>query len=59
MQITKKINFGEYLIIAVYDNVSGSLNINVLDELDEIIETINITNDDSEENDDILKPTLN
>jgi len=62
MKFTKKIDFGEYLIIAVYDDVSGSLEISVLDELEEVIESIQITNDDednSEENDTFTKPSLN
>lgn len=62
MEFTKKIDFGEYLIIAVYDDVSGSLEISVLDELEEVIERIQVTNDDednSEENDTFTKPSLN
>ena len=62
MKVTKKIDFGEYLIIAVYDNVSGLLEISVLDELEEVIESIQVTNDDednSEENDTFTKPSLN
>jgi hypothetical protein len=60
MQFTKKIDFGEYLIIAIYDDVSGSLKVTVLDELEEVIETINVENDDdSEENDTFIKPSLN
>lgn len=60
MQFTKKIDFGEYLIIAMYDDVSGSLKVTVLDELEEVIETINVENDDdSEENDTFIKPSLN
>lgn len=62
MELAKKIDFGEYLIIAVYDDISGSLEVSVLDELEEVIERIQITNDDennSEENDTFTKPSLN
>ena len=62
MKLTKKIDFGEYIIIANYDDVSGSLEVTVLDELDEVIETVNITNDEddeSEDDDTLTKPSLN
>lgn len=44
--IRKKIDLGEYLIKIDYDKETGRLNIGVYDELDEIIESINITNDE-------------
>jgi len=60
MKLTKKIDFGEYLIIATYDDVNGSLEVSVFDELEDVIESINITNDnDSDQNDSLIKPSLN
>ncbi len=62
MKLTKNINFGEYLIVAVYDDITGSLEVTVLDELDGVIEMINITNDednDDIDNNSITNPSLN
>jgi hypothetical protein len=60
MKLTKKIDFGEYLIIATYDDVNGSLEVSVFDELEDVIESINITNDnDYDQNDSLIKPSLN
>jgi len=55
MKITKRIDLGEYVIIITHDNIDGSLEINVLDELDELIETMNIKNEDNNE----IDPQLN
>jgi hypothetical protein len=48
MTITKKIDFGEYVLIANYDNENGLLEVTVLDELGDVIESIEITNDQDE-----------
>ena len=56
--VTKKtIDLGEYIVNITYDNQTGSISVDVLDELHEIIESMNITNvedagkDDDEDND--------
>ncbi len=41
--VKKEINLGEYLITVDYDN-NGALEVIVYDELNEIIESITITN---------------
>ena len=52
--VTKKtIDLGEYIVNITYDNQTGSISVDVLDELHEIIESMNITNvEDSERDDD-------
>jgi hypothetical protein len=64
--VTKKtIDLGEYIVNITYDNESGSISVDVLDELNEIIETINITNiedsdiDDDEDNDAFINIDIN
>lgn len=54
MKTKKKINLGEYIINIVYDDVTSSLDISVLDELEELIDSITITNDNDE-----IDPNLN
>jgi hypothetical protein len=56
--VTKKtIDLGEYIVNITYDNQTGSISVDVLDELHEIIESMKITNvedsggDDDEDND--------
>ena len=56
--VTKKtIDLGEYIVNITYDNQTGSISVDVLVELHEIIESMNITNvedsgkDDDEDND--------
>jgi hypothetical protein len=46
MKLNKKIIMGEYVITLEYNDANGKLEINVLDELDEIIENIIISNED-------------
>jgi hypothetical protein len=52
--VTKKtIDLGEYIVNVTYDNQTGSISVEVLDELHEIIESMNITNiEDTKEDDD-------
>lgn len=60
MKVTKKLNFGEYVVIATYDDIDGSLEVNVLDELGDVIEGLTITNDeDEDEENDTFNPSLN
>jgi hypothetical protein len=48
----KTIDLGEYIVNITYDNETGSISVDVLDELHEIIESMNITNiEDSRGND--------
>lgn len=60
MKITKKVDLGEYVIIIVYDDMTGSLDVTVLDELEGVIEEINITNDEDPDNElPEINPSLN
>lgn len=61
MKVTRKINFGEYVVVAIYDEIDGSLEVNVLDELGDVIEGLIITNDEDEdeEENDTFNPSLN
>lgn len=52
MLITKKIEIGEYFVEIEYDDETGSIEVSVLDELQDIIESISITNTVEEEDDD-------
>lgn len=52
-KIHKRIDLGEYIVFITYSITDGSLNINVLDELEESIEEMNITNDDGEDDIDL------
>ena len=49
MKITKNIDFGEYIVTATYDENTGEIKVSVLDELQEEIESITITNDEDED----------
>jgi hypothetical protein len=57
MKKIKKIDFGEYVIVAEYDKTNGSLYVTVLDELEGVIETIKVTNkeDDIDDSDETYK----
>jgi predicted RNase H-like nuclease len=52
--ITKKtIELGEYIVNITYDNETGSISVEVLDELHDLIESLDITNaEDFKKNDD-------
>ena len=54
MIIKKRIDLGEYIIEIEYDQTTGSIEVSVLDELEDIIEYITITNapDDESQNSD-------
>jgi hypothetical protein len=49
MKVTKKIDFGEYIVIATYDENTGEIKVSILDELQEEIESITISNDEDDE----------
>lgn len=40
----KTIDLGEYIVNIAYDNETGAISVEVLDELHELIESMNITN---------------
>jgi hypothetical protein len=51
--VTKKtVDLGEYIVNITYDNETGSISVEVLDELRDIIESIDITNVEDSKNDD-------
>jgi hypothetical protein len=53
----KTIDLGEYIVIITYDNETGSISVEVLDELHDLLESLDITSvedfkkDDDEDND--------
>ena len=49
MEITKKIDLGEYIIVVEYNDTDSSLYVTVLDELEGVIEAIKVTNDEDDE----------
>jgi hypothetical protein len=49
MKLNKKVKMGEYVITLEYNDANGNLEINVLDELDEVIENIIISNEDDDD----------
>jgi hypothetical protein len=56
MLIKKTVDLGEYIVKIEYDNETGAIEVSVLDELQDVIETIIITNvidDDKDDDDDI------
>jgi hypothetical protein len=57
MIVRKKVDLGEYIIDIEYDDVTGAIEVSVLDELEGIIESITITNaedsSDDDDNDDV------
>jgi hypothetical protein len=58
MKITKKVDLGEYIVLINYDKKNGLINIDLLDELQGLIESITVIN--SENSDEItLDPNLN
>jgi hypothetical protein len=56
METLKKIDLSEYKILIKYDDDDSSLEITILDELEEIIDVINVMNDNV---DDDIDPRLN
>lgn len=51
--VTKKtIDLGEYIVNITYDNETGAISVDVLDELHELIESMNITNIEDSRGDD-------
>jgi hypothetical protein len=48
----KTIDLGEYIVNITYDNETGSISVDVLDELHDLIESMNITNVEDSKGDD-------
>jgi hypothetical protein len=48
----KTIDLGEYIVNITYDNETGAISVDVLDELHELIESMNITNAEDSKGDD-------
>lgn len=46
MKSIQKIDLGEYKVIIEYDEDNGSLEVTVLDELEDIIDIINVSNNE-------------
>lgn len=44
MIVRKKVDLGEYIIDIEYDDITGAIEVTVLDELEGVIESITITN---------------
>lgn len=59
MEIIKKIDLGEYIIVIKYEDTTGSLEVEVLDELEEVIESLEITNDEDKDDEDPFDGLLN
>ena len=62
MKTNKRIDLGEYIIIIEYNDMDGSLDVTILDELEDIIDVLSISNDeDTDDFDDgiNLNPSLN
>jgi hypothetical protein len=55
----KKLKVGDYEIVVKYDEETNALDVEVLDELGDIIESINIQDDNEEEESDTLNFNLN
>ena len=57
MIVRKKVDLGEYIIDIEYDDITGAIEVTVLDELEGVIESITITNtedsSDDDDNDDV------
>lgn len=55
MSKNKRVDLGEYIVDIFYNEQTGEIEVSVLDELGDVIESINITN----ENNDDVDPRLN
>lgn len=60
--VTKKtVDLGEYIVNITYNNETGSISVEVLDELHEVIESMDITNieNDKDRDDDDNDAAIN
>lgn len=44
MEVNKRIDLGEYIVVINYNDKTGAITVDVLDELEESIESITIKN---------------
>jgi hypothetical protein len=44
MEVNKRIDLGEYIVVINYDDKTGTIVVDVLDELEESIESITVSN---------------
>jgi hypothetical protein len=51
--ITREIDLGQYIVTIDYNEMTGEIEVQVLDELGELIEEINIKDDNEDESDDL------
>lgn len=59
MKTTKKIEINGYIVVIEHDDSDNSLYVGVFDELEDLIESIEITEDDNDDIDNLIDPTLN
>jgi hypothetical protein len=59
MKTSKKIDLGEYIVVIEYDSIFGTLDVTILDEAEGVIDSINITNDEEDNNEPPINPSLN
>jgi hypothetical protein len=58
--VTKKtVDLGEYIVNITYNNETGSISVEVLDELHEVIESMDITNIENDKDDDDNDAAIN
>ena len=58
--VTKKtVDLGEYIVNITYNNETGSISVEVLDELREVIESMDITNIENDKDDDDNDAAIN
>lgn len=55
MSKNKRVDLGEYIVDIFYDEKTGEIEVSVLDELGDVIESISITNENNED----IDPRLN
>lgn len=55
MSKNKRVDLGEYIVDIFYDEKTGEIEVSVLDELGDVIESISITNENNED----VDPRLN
>ena len=50
--VNKKIDLGEYVVKIAFNDITNHLDVSVFDELGGLIESINVTEDDGDEEED-------
>ena len=59
MVLNKRNEVGEYIVIIKYNDNNGGIEVEVLYELEEIIESLTITNLDESDENQSFNPSLN